>query len=173
MTTNLDVIANIKVRPTFKNTLSDGTEVSDALIGDFLVNSTLSNGTGASKAQVVYHARRSLFTTTSETLDLAGSLVSAFGVVTFTKIKGLFIKVNTATTGYRLEIGGAAANGFITAFGASTDTIIAQASGVLVLWAPIDGYNVTAATGDLLKINNPSGGTVSYDIALIGEGSVA
>ncbi|MCE5200843.1 MAG: hypothetical protein ABFD54_05705 [Armatimonadota bacterium] len=173
MSTSINVKTTLKVESNFVNVLNDGTNVTDALSASILSAAALSNGAGSGKVQVQWHDRRTLATTTSEDIDLAGVLSSAFGVVTFTKIKALIIKVNTVTTGYRLEVGGAAANAFASMFGDVSDTVKVQADGVLLLYAPVDGYTVTAGTADILKISNPSGGSVSYDIIVIGEGSVA
>jgi hypothetical protein len=173
MTQTIDVKTTLSIAATFKNILGDGTEVIDALSTKPLSSAALANGTGANKAQVSWHDRRTLATTTSENIDLSGALSGAFGVTTFTKIKALCIKVNTTTAGYRLEVGKAVANAFDALFCDPTDAIKVQAGGVLLLWAPVDGYTVTGDTADILKINNPSGGTISYDIIVIGEGTVA
>jgi len=161
---------SVQVKHTYKNAL-DLNDVTDDLTKSYV--DTLSNGTGANKAQVVFHDRRSLLTTATEELDLAGTLVNAFGVVTFTKIKEIVIKVNTVTAGYRLLVGGAASNAFETFVGAAGDIIKIGAGGILALSSPVDGYVVTANTADLLKIDNPSGGTVEYEIWIVGEGSIA
>lgn len=139
------------------------------------------DGTGSKKAQVIFCAKRSLLTTASETLDLSGStlaggavaLNNGYGVVSFTKIKGLVINVNTETSGYRLLIGGAASNAWETWTGAAGDIARVDAGGTFVISSPINGYTVTAGTGDILKIDNPSGGTVEYEIWIIGEGSIS
>ncbi len=153
----------------FKNTRALATPTSTvqlSLSNDFV------NGTGASHANVVWEDLRSLNTGTSETLDLAGALVGDFSTVTFTKIKAIAIWLVTASTGYRIEIGGAASNAFADWVGNANDVVKLQAGGTLALSAPVDGYTVTADTGDLLKINNPSGGTVQYGIWILGEGTV-
>ncbi|MCL5105670.1 MAG: hypothetical protein M1133_16380 [Armatimonadetes bacterium] len=160
----------VRARNTYTNAL-DLANVVDSF--DMSFSDTLANGAGANQAQVVWHDRRSLLTTATEELDLAGALVNAFGTVTFTKIKGIIIDVRTVTTGYRLLIGGAAANAFETWLGAAGDKIRIDAGGMFCLTSPVDGYTVTAGTGDILKIDNPSGGTVEFDIYIIGTGSVA
>jgi hypothetical protein len=154
----------------FDNAL-DLTTVRDALSQTF--SNTFTDGTGANKAQVMWHDQRTLATTTGEDLDLAGSLSCAFGTVTFTKVKVLLVYVTTTTAGYTLQVGGAAANQMINWVVDATDKIVVGAGGMLLLTSPVDGYAVTAATGDLLKVYNPSGGSVVYDIVVIGEGSVA
>jgi hypothetical protein len=155
---------------TFQNVLDLDT-VSDAL--SQIWQNDLTNGTGANKGQVVWHDERTLAAGTPESLDLAGALACAFGVITFSKVKLIAIKVVTTTPNYRLEVGGAAANQFINWVGNANDVIIVGAGGLFCLSSPVDGYAVTGGTGDLLKINNPSAGGVTYDIWVVGEGSVA
>jgi hypothetical protein len=159
------VITNTYANALDLGTVTDNTGVTST--------DTIANGTGANNAQVLWHDQRTLTTATGDDLDLAGGLTNAFGTVTFTKIKGLFIEVTTATTGYRLQVGADASNPVSTLFGDATDLLVVQAGGQLLLTAPVDGYTVTGATGDILQIYNPSGGSVTYKIMIIGEGSIA
>jgi hypothetical protein len=66
--------------------------------------------------------------------------------------------------------GGAAANGWATAFGDPTDKVKIKPGGTLALLAPgATAYPVTPATGDLLQVANSGAGTsVTYDIIVIG-----
>lgn len=170
MSQNIAGSIKCQVNHTYNNVL-DLSTVADTLAKVY--TDAFTDGTGANKAQIVFHDKRSLLTTTTEEIDLAGVLVNAFGVATFTKVKAILINVNTVTAGYRLMIGGAAANAFETWVGAAGDIIKIGAGGFLALSSPVDGYVVTGGTADLLKIDNPSGGTVEYDIWIIGEGSIA
>jgi len=135
-----------------------------------LFTDSLANGTASDQSDVLFHDTRSL-AATSEDLDLAGSLTDAFGsTVTFADVTGIFIQNNNTTAGHDLAIGGAAANQFINWVSDASDEIVVRAGGCLLLWAPKDGYAVTAATGDLLKID-AGANTVSYDIVLVGTSS--
>lgn len=171
MSTSISGSVRTIINSSFVNAL-DLASATDALQQTF--NDAFTNGTGADKAQVQWHDQRSLASGATESLDLAGSLTSAFGVVTFTKVKWLIIRVVTETTGYKLGVGGAAANQFINWVADSSDIVYIGAGGMLVLSSPVDGFAVTAGTGDILKIANAAGGdTITYDIIVIGEGSVA
>lgn len=131
----------------------------------------LTNGTAIDTADVLWHDRRTLAATTSEDLDLAGSLVSALtgAAVTFAKIKCILIKNRSTTAGYILAVGGASSNQFINWVANSSDIVNVGPNGIFMLWNPsLAGYAVTASTGDLLKINNTGGGSLDYDIVLIG-----
>lgn len=142
----------------------DFSTVQDALIRDF--TQLLSNGTGANQASNHWHDQRT--TSGNDDLDLAGSLVNGLGqTLTFTKIKALIIKA-AAANGNDVVVGNAAANGFITPFGAAAHTVKVKPGGILILIAPdVNGYAVTAATADTLRVAS-GGGSVTYDIVLVG-----
>ena len=128
---------------------------------------SLASGTAADQAAVVFHDQRTL-AATSESLDLAGTLTDTFGgVVTFAKVRCLHIENVNTTAGNDLVIGGATASALNTLFGATTDKITVRAGGLLMLWAPKDGYSVTSATADLLKIDAGTN-TVVYNVIIIG-----
>ena len=131
---------------------------------------TITNGTGLDAANEVWADTRTLTASSTENLDLAGSLTDAFGAtLTFTRIKGIIITAAVANTNNVL-VGGAASNAFSTFVSDATDVIVVRPGGTLCLMAPdATSYAVTASTGDTLKIANSSSGTsVTYDIILIG-----
>jgi hypothetical protein len=132
---------------------------------------SLTDGTGSGKAQVVWQDKRSILTGASETLDLK-SLPRASGRAALTKMKALIIKVTTATTGYTLKLKAGASNGFSAIFSDATDELVVGAGGVLVLTSGVDGYTVGATT-KTITITNPAGGTLDYDIIIIGEGAIS
>lgn len=134
---------------------------------DYSANVVLENGTGANQANQIWSDTRSLADGANETLDLNGSLTNAVGdSVTFTKVKLLAIKNKGTTT---LSVGGAASNGFISPFGASTDTVKVPGGGLLVLAAPdATGFAAAAGTADQLKIANAAGAACDYDIVIVG-----
>jgi len=158
----------IRYRQTYNNVL-DLETFSSSL--DERIQQAFTNGTGANKAQASWTDRRSLLTTTSEEIDLR-ALTNGFGTLTATKIKALIIRVRTTTPGYRLLVGGAASNAW-EAWTTQTGSIIRVGAGSqLVISDWIDGL-IVDATHKMLKIENPSGGTVEYDIIVLCEGSVA
>ena len=127
----------------------------------------LANGTAADQADLLFWDKRTL-AATSEELDLAGGLTDAFGnTLTFVKIKGILIHNRSTTATENLAVGGAAANAFANWVASATDILNVGPSGMLLLWSPMDGYAVTAGTGDLLKIDAGTD-TITYDILLLG-----
>jgi len=135
-----------------------------------LVQTTnLANGSGNNQANQSFHDQRTLTTGASEDVDLAGSLVDAFGdTITFTALKAIRIRNQSAVN--RLIVGGAVANALAALFGALTDKLIIRPSGLLVLEAPLAGYAVVAATGDLLKFEHGAEDSANliYELTLVG-----
>lgn len=130
----------------------------------------MATGTGTSQADRLFHDKRTLNAAASETLDFAaGGLVDAFGAAfSPAKIKFLAIYVNTATSGAYLTVGGNASNQLATMFGDVTDKVEVGADSPLIIANTVDGFAVTAGTGDILKIENPSGVAIEYEIVVVG-----
>jgi hypothetical protein len=132
------------------------------------------DGTGADQAQVVFEDTRTLAGSTNESLDLAGGLPHDLGgTITFTAAKVLIVKASDSNTG-NLRVGAGVSNAFQGWFGASAVGCLVPPGGILVLIDPsATGESVTGGTGDLLRIENLSAGSSTYEIILAGEGSVA
>lgn len=134
-------------------------------------DTAFTNGTGANQANEMFTDQRTISASSSEDLDLAGSLTNAFGdTITFTSVKAIIIKAAAGNTN-DVEVGAASSNDFSTFFGDSSDKLVLKPGSVFCITNPnATGYAVTASTGDLLKIaNSSSGSTVTYDIIIIGE----
>lgn len=133
----------------------------------------LANGTGNNQANVLWSDQRTIAASGTEDLDLAGVLVNAAGkVVTFTKIKAILI-VAAAANVNNVVVTRPASNG-VPLFVAAGDGIAVQPDGKFYAEAPNAGYVVTAATGDLLTVTNSGAGTpVTYDVVIIGVGTLA
>jgi hypothetical protein len=129
----------------------------------------LKDGTAINQANQLFTDKRNVALSTTDTLDLAGTLVNNLGqTVTLTKVKGLIIK-SAAANGSTLTVGGNV-NAFADWLGAATHTVKIRPGGVLCLMAPdATAYAVTAGTGDLLDITNDDGAAAAdYDIVVIG-----
>ena len=132
-------------------------------------NIIMDNGTGANQADTVYSETRTLAASATFDLDLAGALLNPLGAAAiFVKVKAIAIKARAANTN-NVVLGAAAANGFVGPFGAATHTVSIPPGGEVVIVAPIAGWTVTPATGDLLRTTKSGAGTaVTYDIVVIG-----
>lgn len=130
---------------------------------------SFTDGAGAGQANRIWTDERTLTASSTEDLDLSGTLVDAFGAsLVFQKVKGLIIAASLLNTN-NVVIGGASATQWVGPFGAATHTLAIQPGGVLALFTPsAAGYPVTATT-DLLKVANSGAGTpVTYQIVVIG-----
>lgn len=132
---------------------------------------TLASGTGGGQADVVFSDRRTLAASASEDLDLAGSLIGAYGnTLTYVRVKGLYIAASAANVN-NVVIGNAASNAWATLFNATGTVTLRPGAALLAMAGQADGtaYGVTAATGDLLHVLNSAGTTgVTYDVVVIG-----
>jgi hypothetical protein len=132
---------------------------------------TFADGSGANQANKLFTDQRVIAASGNEALDLAGVLTDALGQATsFTKVRAILVKASAANVNDVL-VGGAASNGFATMFGDATDVLKVKPGGFVLLVAPdANGYAVTAATGDQLKVANSGAGTgVTYDILILGS----
>lgn len=157
------IMASIKVTATKALDLSAPAETVQKA-----VSQSLAFGDGSDEADMIWHDSRTLAATTSENIDLAGTLVNAFGAtITFSKVKAIFIHNNGDTAGV-LEVGAAA-----TPFGgplkdAASDIITVPHNGMFLSTNPESGWTVTAGSADLLKINNTAAVIAGYDIVIVG-----
>jgi hypothetical protein len=130
---------------------------------------TLANGTGADNATKAYYGSRSITASGTDVLNLTATLLDAFGAaITFTKIRGVFIKPAAANAG-TISMG-AGTNPVVTILNSATDKINIAAGGFFMAVNPTaTGYGVTAATADKITITNNVASTVNYEILIVGE----
>jgi hypothetical protein len=133
---------------------------------------SLTSGTGAGQADLVFSDTRTIAASGDDDLDLAGGLTDANGTtLTFARVKALIVTAAAGNTNNVL-VGGDATSTFLTWVVAEADAVILRPGASLALVAGVadaTGYAVTATTGDLLRITNSAGSTsVTYDIVIIG-----
>ncbi len=170
MATTLEGKIQNQIRLTFDAGSELGTTTDDVLGSTNYFSWTVANGTGANQADLVFRDQRTLALSTSENLDLAGSLTDAYGTtITFARIKMIYVKA-ASDNGGNIVVGGAAANTFVGFFANSSDKINLTAGQMLQVTAPdATGWAVTAGTADILKVENDDGSdTGTYDIVIVG-----
>ena len=130
-------------------------------------------GTGENQVNQHWRDSRTVTTSTStDDLDLAGSLTNIFGeTVTFATIRELVIVNLSTVAGDDLDIGGAAANAITTIQdGSGTAKLTLRAGGYLVLSAPLDGYAISGGSADTLRITHAgSSEAINFDIIIKGS----
>lgn len=163
---------NIRVSVAAKQSSTLDLGSSDANISkNITVN--LGSGTAAGQADRMYSKTNTLTASANVDLDLAGGVTDANGAtITFAKVKTLLVKAADGNTN-NVIVGGAPSNGWVGPFGAATHTVTVRPGETKLLACcgegDLNGYAVTAGTGDLLRIANSGAGTsVSYDIVIVG-----
>jgi hypothetical protein len=132
----------------------------------------LTDGTTANKADLLFCDERTVATASNDDIDLSGSLTDAFGVsIAAAEIVAILI-INGPISGTAnttdLTIG-AGSNPFIGFLGATDPIGPIKPGGFFVLGAgDAAGIGeVTADTGDILRIANSAGASATYQIAIV------
>ena len=136
---------------------------------EYSSTTSMGSGTGSGLADLLFTDTRTIAASGTEDLDLAGGLTDGLGnTLTFAKVKAIMIKAASGNTN-DVTVSPASANGFLGPFNAAADLVSIPPGGIFMVQAPVAGWTVTAATGDLLTIANSSSGTgVTYDIIIVG-----
>lgn len=166
----LTVNSYCAIKATISGTVAFGTQqyIDDSDASPVI----FADGSGSGQANKLYESKdRSLSASSSENLDLAGSLTDPNGTtLTFTAIKGIWIGASSSNTN-DVVIGNASSNAFVGPFGGATHTVAIRPGGKVLFEAPATGWTVTAGTGDILKVLNGGGSTsVTYSIKIWGIG---
>lgn len=130
---------------------------------------TIANGTGAGQCNKWYRSYRTLAAGAADNLDLAGSLLDPFGnTLTFTGVKYVAIAlISDSVNGTNKLTVGNATNPWVGPMGATGTVDVFDA---LELYHPgASGWAVTAATADILKINNGGAASITYCILIAGN----
>lgn len=129
---------------------------------------TVTDGTGANQADLIWHDQRSIGASSSEDIDLAGVLVDVFGTtLTFARIKMIHIKAKS-TNGGNIVVG-AGSNPWLTMLNAAGTITLPASAGFMALAPGATAWAVTAGTGDILQVANDDAGAAGiYDIIIVG-----
>ena len=133
-----------------------------------LIDVALATGTLNSQADKAWGDTRTLAASTTEDLDLFGTLLDAFGdLFSPVEIVALMVYADAANTN-DVVVGGAAATQFVGPFGAATHTHKVRPGGFYMWYAPAGFAN--AAGSDFLRVGNGGAGTsVTYSIVIVGR----
>ncbi len=167
MATTLKVNTLLQLDAVYRNVLDIGTP-TDTFQKRSKIE--LTNGTGSSAADPMFHDQRTLAASGTEDLDLAGALTNPLtgAAMTFVELRALMITAASTNTN-NVRLIRPASNG-VPLFLAASDGIDIPPGGSFIWICPADGkVTVTASTGDLLNVaNSSSGSSVTYDVVIIG-----
>lgn len=115
--------------------------------------------------------QRSVGAGLNDNLDLAGALTNDLGeAFVLTKVKLLLVSIAAPDGTKKLRVGPQGiTNAVQLNFGGVTAACYKEITNFdLLVYEPVAGYTVTAGTADLLGINNPGAGSVTYNILIAG-----
>lgn len=168
-TGNIEVEVDIR----YEDQRTDGTTIKDYhdwQLTDQEAAAKLTNGTGETSANRLWHQALDLSSTNSftQTLDLAGGIDDAFGnTLNLSEVKGFLVHNTSQTTGQAVSIGGAS-SAFASWLGAANDLVLCGPQGTVAVFGPQDGYTVTAGSGDELEISS-AGDDITVEVTLFGD----
>ena len=175
----MDLTSKILLR--FQGSATKSLDASLTALADLIIteNQSLTDGTGAGKADIAYHDAGTIAGSGAVALDIAGGVTDAFGdTVAITKLKGVIVRNisddttaghSTVATDAVIEFGGTGANGITTFFTVGTSGAYVRAGGaVAAVAADATGYAVTAGSADTIHIKNGSTSPAAYQIMVIG-----
>lgn len=152
-------------------TLSDAPAIGSAGESvELRASRTVEDGTGEGQANAAWRNRVTIAAGNVYSLDLTdlGATVFGFGGrISLTKLKEVYVLVNTTTAGAHVLWGVIAPN--------DTSAYAARIGrGGEYRWADYyDGIAVTNNSNDMIHVANPSAGAVEIDLLLIGVGTFA
>jgi hypothetical protein len=116
----------------------------------------LSAGTGGNQADRAYVDRSRTYTASTAVDHDLNTYTDSFGNASqaIAKARVVCFRSETTTSGQSFQVGGDSASGPV--FGAAADYAIVGPDGLFLLVNPIDGYTVTATTGDIVQITPPA-----------------
>lgn len=129
------------------------------------------NGVGANQVNRFFFDERTIAASGTEDLDVAagGGLKDPFeAAFELVKLKGIYVFASSLNVN-NVEVSRPAANG-VPWLAAAGDKIVLRPGAKLTLtWPDLTAIAVTAATADLITVNNSGGTTgVTYKIMLVG-----
>ena len=161
-----ETVQNFRVRVTLEAVVIGSDGARAVVLREY--DKSFGDGTSANNLQWVWNDETRALATTNETLDLDGNVdFKGVALSDAVNVKVLWIEDLGSTTGQQLNIGG---GDFASATGPlvdTTDLMVCQAGGLVLMIAPVDGYPITASTGDGLKIT--SNASMNYRITLAGD----
>lgn len=147
-----------------------------------IYQAVLASGIAVGQSDLIFHDQRTLAASTSEDLDLVGTMLQdAYGAnLALVKVKGLIIAAKGVTDANGVVItpntnnvivGAAASNAWAALLNSTGTITLRPGAAFSVVAGDTDNtaYAVTAGTGDLLKVANSAGGSsITYDIIVVG-----
>jgi len=128
-----------------------------------------SYGTGSGQVNAWYLARRTLAATTFDNLNLTSGLTTLGTTFSFTKLKRVLVAIIDPDGTKSLRVGPQnQANANPLWFAAVTANFYETTYTYVLKDRPVTGWDVAAASTDILSIYNPGAGSLDYAIWILG-----
>jgi hypothetical protein len=163
------VTGSITVGWSFTTLTTGGNSLgSPKAVETLSISQAFTSGTTSNAVDLSFGKSFTLSASATNTHDVAGSLVDGLGnTLTMAEVVGVLIYNTTLTTGSYLTVG-ADTNALINMLNAA-GTVRVGPGGVFLCYSPVDGFAVTASTGDIIKVVNAGVGSTTYSLAIIGR----
>lgn len=134
------------------------------------IRQVFTNGVIANTVNMIFDDERTIALSSSENLDLFGSLTDAYGTtLNFVKVNLIYVEANAANTN-NVVLGAHATAPFLGPWNAAGTTSLPPGASVLLTCPNLAGWAVTPTTGDMIKVLNSGAGTsVTYKIIIAGR----
>lgn len=154
------------IHALYKGTLEVGQPQIDIPISD---PQEFTSGIGNFQSDLLFQDERTISASSSEDLDLAGSLADPFGTtLTFVEITAVYIEASCSNTNN--VVIGDATSAVPLGFAGTNPSFALQPCGRFMVTAPKAGWTVGAGSTDDLKIaNSSSGSSVTYKVVIFGR----
>lgn len=138
----------------------------------FSLQDSLTNGTDADEADILYHTIHTLADGAEVLIDLSGTEVTPFGeTIVMARIKMLVVRHN-GTAG-SITIGGGS-NAIKNFWVTNGDGVKIEGDGMFMLWAPdATGYTLTAGTAENIRLLHNGDVSEDIDVEIIVIGATA
>lgn len=163
-----ETVIQFRVRILIEGLVTDSTGDGARLVVLEDFDKTFTDGTGTDQIGWVWQDASRALNTTTETLDLDGLTdFRGQGMSDNNTVKFMYVRDLGSTSGQKLTLGGgdwASSTGPLVD---SSDKEIVQAGGLVLRLAPINGFPITASTGDGLLVE--SSAAMNYRVILAGD----
>lgn len=160
-----NISAGISFTAVETNSLSRITD-----IGSVLSDISLTQGTGNSECDCVFHAIRTASGNGSDTLDLTSlsfTLFDQIGTLSFHNVKGIVFKNNSESTGDVLAVVATGTNPFKSPFNSSSGNIPIYPTASVLFNNPIVGWTVDS-THKTISVTNSGSSGLLYEVCIVG-----
>lgn len=118
------VTGSSQIIASFNQTVTTGLIQTQTLPAGISLSSQYTNGTGANQIDLVYAKQLTFAVSTPQTLDLTAIVDLSGATVNMARVREIVIQVVTATSGYKLTAGAAAADPWAPIWGTTGTNVV-------------------------------------------------